>query len=56
VLKTRVGLLIEDFGKNDELNQAIRTYYKLLKDYMDRIGNNGVLHAVGKYTPLFFRD
>jgi len=56
VLKTRVGLLIEDFGRNDALNQAIRTYYKLLKDYMNKLGINGVLHVVGKFTPLHWSE
>jgi Serine dehydrogenase proteinase len=56
VLKTRVGLLIEDFGQYEELNSAIRIYYKLLKDYMNRTGQSGVLHVVGKYIPLFFRE
>jgi transposase len=56
VLKTRVGLLIEDFGKNEDLNQAIRSYYKLLRDYMNRMGQGGVLHVVGKYVPLFFQN
>jgi len=54
VLRKRVGLEIDDFGKKPSLNQAIRTYYELLSHYMMRRGQSGVIHVAGKYTPLFF--
>lgn len=55
VLKRRVNLKIEDFAADKNLNNAIRTHYRLLKDYMNRTGQDGVIHMVGKYVPLAFR-
>ena len=44
VLRRKLKLLIEDFGENQVLNRAIREYYKLLNDYMMRIGASGAIH------------
>ncbi|MBI4227733.1 MAG: serine dehydrogenasease, partial [Candidatus Omnitrophica bacterium] len=39
VLRKDLKLLIEDFGKIELLNTKVKTYYKLLKDYMMRRGH-----------------
>jgi hypothetical protein len=51
VLKRELNLMIEDFGKNAEIDRKIGNYYNLLDDYMTKRGNSGVLHMVGKYRP-----
>jgi membrane-bound ClpP family serine protease len=40
VLQNDLKLEIEDFGKNEELNAAIRDYYKLLSDYLATVRLN----------------
>jgi hypothetical protein len=54
VLRRKIRLEIDDFGKRPALNGAIRAYYRLLKDYMRRLAQDGVVHTVGQYMPLFF--
>jgi hypothetical protein len=51
VLSRDLKLLIEDFGSDANLNTAVRTYYRLLKDYMMRRGHDAfVLHRRGSYV------
>ncbi len=48
VVSRELGLLIEDFGTVpalDELNKAIRPYYRLMQDYMHRRGYNFAVHT-----------
>ncbi|HDO52548.1 MAG TPA: serine dehydrogenasease [Rhizobiales bacterium] len=52
VLARDLRLEVHDFGKNHELNEKIRAYYGLLKDYMARVQHGGVVHARGSYRPL----
>lgn len=52
VLVRDLRLEIQDFGKNHGLNEGIRAYYGLLKDYMARLRHSGVVHARGNYRPL----
>ncbi len=47
-------LLINDFGKNKELDKAIKLYHKLLEDYMGKRGHRGLIHTVGQYNPFMF--
>ena len=51
-LRRDMKLKIEDFGKNGELNDAIRAYCGLLRDYMERLQHVAVLHRRGNYVPL----
>lgn len=53
VLNKKVKLKIEDFCKDVDLTERIRSYYKLLVDYMFRRGHHIVVHTKGKYNPLF---
>lgn len=55
VLRKDLKLEIEDFGKKVELNTKIRSYYKLLNDYMGRMGQLGVLHRKEQYIPFICR-
>ena len=50
VLRNDVKLQIEDFGNDPDLNAKIRSYYKLLTDYMMRRNQDIVLHILNRYT------
>jgi hypothetical protein len=52
VLRRDVRLLIDDFGAHPDRNRAIRQYYRLLKDFMARLGVAGVLHWEDTFMPL----
>lgn len=52
VLNQEMKLRIEDFGKNSQLNNAIRAYCGLLQDHMERMRHETVLHRRGSYVPL----
>lgn len=52
VLKRDVGLKIEDFGSNKVLNEIIRSYYRLLIDYMLRRDHKAIIHVGDRYIPL----
>jgi hypothetical protein len=52
VLKRELKLQIEDFGADSKLNEMIRGYYRLLEDYMLKLGQSSVLHTNGHYRPL----
>ncbi len=49
VLRKDVGIQIEDYGNDPKLNTSIREYYKLLKDYMMRLGQRGIIHTRERY-------
>ena len=49
ILQRDVGLVIHDFEENVALNNAVRSYYTLLRDYMGRLGSGMVLHVRGEY-------
>lgn len=51
-LKTELNLMIENFGLNKELNNAIKSYNELLSDYLDRQGKQRVIHT-GKNFEMF---
>lgn len=55
VLKKELKLIIEDFGKDVNLNNAIRNYYGLISDYAQRRSHDVVLHAYGKYKGVSLR-
>ncbi len=40
-----IKLKIEDFGKNVDLNKAIREYYNLLMDYLGKTGMESAIHG-----------
>ena len=52
VLRRDLNLRIEDFGQNKDLNDAIRVYCKLLRDYTIRLRHASVLHRRENYVPL----
>lgn len=52
VLRRDVNLTVDDFGQTKPLLEAIRLYYRLLKDFMAKLGHNGVIHCEGQYRPL----
>ncbi|MBL8010516.1 MAG: hypothetical protein JNJ64_07910 [Flavobacteriales bacterium] len=55
VLRRDVKLQIRDFGLEPQLNGEIRIYYRLLSDYMSKLGHIGITHIPGRYAPIFVR-
>ena len=53
VLRKNLNLQIEDFEHLKPLNNHIKTYYKLLQDYMMRRGHEAALHYDEKYIGMF---
>ena len=51
-LETIVGLKIDDFGQNTELRQAVRSYHKLMADYMGKMRIGSAVHTRQSYEPL----
>jgi len=51
-LRRDLNLVIEDFGTNAALNSGIRTYYKLLKSFMETVQQRHVVHTKFQYIPL----
>lgn len=48
VVRRDLNLLIEDFGSEEkfvELNKKVRSYYRLLQDYMQRRGRSYAIHT-----------
>lgn len=41
-----LNLIIEDFGANEKMNEKIKNYYKLIKDYSDKRQHEVVIHDV----------
>lgn len=52
VLRRDLNLKIEDFGANQELNRAIKCYYRLLRDYIHRLSSTWVIHTPVEYRAL----
>jgi len=52
VLRRMLKLEIEDFGRDKALNQCVRTYYRLLRDYMVKRGHRWVIHTRQHYRPI----
>ena len=52
VLRRELKLLVDDFGVNQPLNDAIRAYHRLLSDYMGKMNQLIVVHTREAYEPL----
>ena len=52
VIEHELNLLIDDFGVDGELSKLIRTYYRLLQDYMLRMGQSVVVHVPNAYEGM----
>lgn len=52
VLREELKLQIEDMGDSPELSNTLRTYSRLMADYMMRRGHSGALHTPTGYTPF----
>jgi hypothetical protein len=52
LLENDVGLQIEDFGKNSDLNQRIRSYYRLLQNYMLTARHSLVIQTTNRYLGI----
>lgn len=47
-----LNLKIDDFGRNEKLNRAIRAYHTLLTDYMAKMRHARAVQKKGLYLPL----
>lgn len=56
VLQRKLKLLIDDFGKNTEMNEKIKDYHELLTDYMTKRRARGIIHTIGNYLPFAWED
>lgn len=54
ILEKDVKLKIKDFGKNDCVGNAVRVYYKLLMDYIGKLGTQNAVHVVKNFFPMRF--
>lgn len=52
VIEADLNLMVNDFGRDAELNRRIRAYYRLLQDYMLRSRQTLVVHTNGHYLGL----
>jgi hypothetical protein len=52
VLRRDLKLQIEDFGGNIKLSEIIRSYHRLLMDYMGKRGHKASLHTEKRYLPI----
>jgi len=53
VLRRKLKLQIENFGLDAKLNKPIKSYYKLLNDYMVKRGFAGLVHTKKQFRPIF---
>jgi len=51
-IREELNLRIDDFGANQELNFAIRSYHRLLVDYMGKMGASCAVHTRSEFTRL----
>ena len=51
-LRKDLNLKIDDFGEISKLNEPIRSYHKLLTDYMQKRRQRAVAHTRKSYRPL----
>ena len=58
VLENDLGLIIQDFGQDEDLARLVKEYYTLAKDYMARSGvpNPALVHARGACQKLSWRQ
>ena len=47
-----LNLRVDDFGKISKLNELIRSYHKLLTDYMQKRAQRAVVHTRMNYQQL----
>ena len=52
VLTNDLKLLIDDFGKDPKLKTLVPDFYRLLKDYMAKMGHPWVIFLPGRYAPV----
>ena len=52
VLQRDLKLLIDDFGKDASISNAVRSYHDLLSDYMVKRDTQGVVHVCNQYRPF----
>jgi hypothetical protein len=51
VLQRDLNLQIDDLDCDPDRRDRVKLYHNLLSDYMQKLGNQGVFHRVGRYLP-----
>jgi hypothetical protein len=52
VIREELKLKIEDIADNPALSEAIEPYHRLLRNYMDKVGSEFVLHTPDRYLSI----
>lgn len=52
IIEKELKLVVRDFGADPALNKPIRAYYRLLRDYMQRRGQEIVIHTRRAYMSI----
>jgi Serine dehydrogenase proteinase len=55
ILDRDLHLLIDDFGANLKISQAISAYHDLLSDYMLKSRMEGIVHYAGRFQAYMYR-
>jgi hypothetical protein len=56
VLRRKLDLIVEDYGKDRELSGLIRHYWGVLSDHKQKLRYNGVIHTKGRYKHFSYGD
>ncbi len=52
VIRRDLNLKVDDFGEDPAMRDRVNAYYRLLKDYMDRRGQEVVIHTARSYRGI----
>jgi hypothetical protein len=52
VLRRKVGLRIKDFGVERDFDERVKSYHRLLTDYMRKTDKRIVIHTRGRYVAI----
>jgi len=55
VVRRKLKLDVEDFGKKRPLSDEIRCYMKLLADHLKKIRTDSAIHMYHNYSPIYWR-
>jgi ClpP class serine protease len=55
VLRRELELKIDDFGLKPEFDRKLKGYYRLLVDYMTKLGHPSAVHGKGLFVPVLWR-
>lgn len=50
LVRDKLKLVVEDFEQDKDLHGAVRSYYRLLRDYMGKVRHTDAVHQPGHYV------